>query len=101
MQIQQLASRGLTFGLHVVTGAARWADFRAAMRDLIGTRLELKLGDAMDSEIDRKVAQLVPAGRPGRGLVRASCTSSARCRASTARPTPTPSATASTTSSRR
>ncbi len=39
------------------------------MRDLMGTRLELKLGDAMDSEIDRKVAQLVPAGRPGRGLV--------------------------------
>ncbi len=29
MQIQQLASRGLTFGLHVVVGAARWADFRA------------------------------------------------------------------------
>ncbi len=69
-EIQQLASRGLTFGLHIVTGTARWADFRAAMRDLIGTRLELKLGDAMDSEIDRKVAQLVPSGRPGRGLVK-------------------------------
>jgi S-DNA-T family DNA segregation ATPase FtsK/SpoIIIE len=39
------------------------------MRDLLGTRLELKLGDPMDSEIDRKVAQLVPTGRPGRGLV--------------------------------
>ena len=69
MEIQQLASRGLTFGLHVITATARWADFRAAMRDLLGTRLELKLGDAMDSEIDRKVAQLVPAGRPGRGLL--------------------------------
>ncbi|MGA8258347.1 MAG: type VII secretion protein EccCa [Nocardioides sp.] len=69
IEIQQLASRGLTFGLHIVTGTARWADFRAAMRDLLGTRLELKLGDPMDSEIDRKVAQLVPSGRPGRGLV--------------------------------
>ena len=69
MEIQQLASRGLTFGLHVVTGAARWADFRASMRDLLGTRVELRLGDPMDSEIDRKVAALVPAGRPGRGLV--------------------------------
>ncbi|MCD4523457.1 type VII secretion protein EccCa [Nocardioides sp. cx-173] len=69
IEIQQLASRGLTFGLHIVTGAARWADFRAAMRDLFGTRLELRLGDAMDSEIDRKIAQLVPTGRPGRGLV--------------------------------
>ena len=39
------------------------------MRDLFGTRLELRLGDPMDSEIDRKVAALVPTGRPGRGLV--------------------------------
>lgn len=69
MEIQQLASRGLTFGLHIVTGASRWADFRASMRDLLGTRIELRLGDPMDSEIDRKVAALVPAGRPGRGLV--------------------------------
>ncbi|WP_028642852.1 type VII secretion protein EccC [Nocardioides sp. URHA0020] len=68
-EIQQLATRGLTFGLHVIVAAARWADFRAAMRDLFGTRLELRLGDPMDSEIDRKVAALVPTGRPGRGLV--------------------------------
>ena len=69
MDLQQLATRGLTFGLHILTGASRWADFRSAMRDVFGTRLELRLGDAMDSEIDRKVAQLVPHGRPGRGLV--------------------------------
>ncbi|GAA3662275.1 type VII secretion protein EccC [Nocardioides ginsengisoli] len=69
LEIQQLAGRGLTFGLHVVTAAARWPDFRAAMRDLIGTRLELRLGDPIDSEIDRKIAALVPGNRPGRGLV--------------------------------
>lgn len=68
VELQQLATRGLTFGLHVLAGAARWADFRAAMRDVFGTRLELRLGDAMDSEIDRKSAALVPTGRPGRGL---------------------------------
>ncbi|WP_244963064.1 type VII secretion protein EccCa [Nocardioides dongkuii] len=67
--VQQLASRGLTFGLHIVAGASRWADFRASMRDVFGTRLELRLGDAMDSEIDRRAAALVPAGRPGRGLI--------------------------------
>jgi len=71
MEVQQLSSRGLTFGLHIIAGAARWADFRAAMRDVFGTRLELRLGDAMDSEIDRKVATLVPTGRPGRGLTQA------------------------------
>ena len=71
IELQELAQRGLTFGLHVVAGAARWADFRAAVRDLFGTRLELRLGDPNDSEVDRKVAQLVPTGRPGRGLVAA------------------------------
>ena len=67
--VQQLAGRGLTFGLHVIAATPRWADFRAAMRDVFGTRLELRLGDPMDSEIDRKVAALVPSGRPGRGLM--------------------------------
>ena len=69
LEIQQLAARGLTFGLHLVSAAGRWADFRAAMRDVFGTRLELKLGDPMDSEVDRKLAALVPQGRSGRGLV--------------------------------
>ncbi|WP_254185341.1 type VII secretion protein EccCa [Nocardioides panacis] len=69
MELQALAQRGLTFGLHLVAGAARWADFRAAIRDVFGTRLELRLGDPNDSEVDRKLAQLVPTGRPGRGLV--------------------------------
>jgi len=69
MELQTLAARGLTFGLHLLVGATRWADFRAATRDLFGTRLELRLGDPMDSEIDRKVAALVPTGRPGRGLL--------------------------------
>jgi DNA segregation ATPase FtsK/SpoIIIE, S-DNA-T family len=67
--VQALAGRGLTFGVHVLAGASRWADFRAAVRDVFGTRLELRLGDPLDSEVDRKVAGLVPAGRPGRGLL--------------------------------
>ncbi len=69
MELQTLAARGLTFGLHLMVGATRWADFRAATRDLFGTRLELRLGDPMDSEIDRRVAALVPTGKPGRGLL--------------------------------
>ena len=69
LELQQLAARGLTFGLHIVAAAGRWADYRAAMRDVFGTRLELRLGDPVDSEVDRKIAALVPTGRPGRGLV--------------------------------
>ncbi|KRF16512.1 ATP-binding protein [Nocardioides sp. Soil797] len=69
IELQTLAQRGLTFGVHLLVAAGRWADFRAALRDIFGTRLELRLGDPLDSEIDRKVAQLVPTGRPGRGLI--------------------------------
>jgi S-DNA-T family DNA segregation ATPase FtsK/SpoIIIE len=35
----------------------------------MGTRLELRLGDPLDSEIDRRLAALVPPDRPGRGIV--------------------------------
>jgi S-DNA-T family DNA segregation ATPase FtsK/SpoIIIE len=71
LELQALAQRGLTFGLHLLVAAGRWADFRSAMRDIFGSRLELRLGDPLDSEIDRKVAQLVPTGRPGRGIIAA------------------------------
>jgi len=68
MEIQELAGRGLTFGLHLVATTNRWMDFRSAVKDVFGTRLELRLGDPSDSEIDRKVAANVPKGRPGRGV---------------------------------
>ena len=68
MQIQEIAGRGLTFGLHLVATTNRWMDFRSAVKDVFGTKLELRLGDPSDSEIDRKVAANVPKGRPGRGV---------------------------------
>jgi S-DNA-T family DNA segregation ATPase FtsK/SpoIIIE len=40
------------------------------MKDLLGTRFELRLGDASESEVDRRVAVNVPEGHPGRGLSR-------------------------------
>ena len=43
-------------------------DFRNQIRDVLGTRIELRLGDPSDSEVDRRVAANVPKGRPGRGL---------------------------------
>ncbi|RCW46738.1 S-DNA-T family DNA segregation ATPase FtsK/SpoIIIE [Halopolyspora algeriensis] len=66
--VLNLAAQGLTFGIHVFVSANRWAEIRPALKDLLGTRFELRLGDAGESEIDRKVAVNVPAGRPGRGL---------------------------------
>jgi DNA segregation ATPase FtsK/SpoIIIE, S-DNA-T family len=66
--ITQLAARGLGYGVHVIASSNKWTEFRTGVRDLFGTKLELKLGDPFESEIDRKRADHVPAGRPGRGL---------------------------------
>ena len=62
-----LAARSLTYGVHVVLATNRWMDLRLGMRDIIGTKTELRIGDAIDSEIDRKLAAAVP-DRPGRGI---------------------------------
>ncbi len=69
-RITALAAQGLSFGVHVVLSASRWADIRPPLRDQIGTRIELRLGDPADSELDRKRAWQVPLDRPGRGLSR-------------------------------
>ncbi|BBY65154.1 ESX-4 secretion system protein EccC4 [Mycolicibacterium helvum] len=68
--ITGLAARGLSFGIHVILTAGRWADIRPALKDQIGTRIELRLGDPIDSDVDRKQASAVPIGRPGRGITR-------------------------------
>lgn len=66
--ITALAVQGLSCGVHVVLSASRWADIRPAIKDAIGTRIELRLGDPAESEVDRKYAQRVPRDSPGRGL---------------------------------
>jgi ESX secretion system protein EccC len=66
--ITALAARGLGYGIHVVLSANRWMEVRAALRDLLGTQFELRLGDPADSVIDRRAAAGVPVGAPGRGL---------------------------------
>lgn len=68
LAVVNLCSRGLTFGIHVVLSASRWAEIRPAMTDMLGTRLELRLGDPMESAIDRRAAADVPATAPGRGM---------------------------------
>ncbi|GGS23379.1 MULTISPECIES: type VII secretion protein EccCa [Actinokineospora] len=70
MQVVNLAAQGLSYGIHVVVAANRWAEIRPALKDLMGTRFELRLGDPSESDVDRRVAVNVPAGRPGRGLSR-------------------------------
>jgi S-DNA-T family DNA segregation ATPase FtsK/SpoIIIE len=66
--IFDIAQRGLGFGVHLVLTAARWAELRLALKDTINTRVELRLGDPAESDIDRKIAANVPVGAPGRGI---------------------------------
>jgi S-DNA-T family DNA segregation ATPase FtsK/SpoIIIE len=66
-QLLPLAMRGLSYAVHLMITANRWVGVRPALKDLLGTRVELRLNDTGDSEIDRRKAAQVPT-KPGRGL---------------------------------
>ena len=68
--VTAIAAQGLSVGVHVVVTASRWADIRPALKDQLGTRVELCLGDPADSEMDRKRARLLGARPPGHGITR-------------------------------
>ncbi|MER6411457.1 type VII secretion protein EccCa [Streptomyces humidus] len=63
----QIAARGLNYGVHLAVATARWMELSAQVRDQAATRLELRLGDPMDSVVDIRTAGNVPRS-PGRGL---------------------------------
>jgi len=67
-EVEELAATGLSYGIHVVVAANRWAEIRPALLDNLGARLELKLHDAIDSLVSRQAASSLPAEVPGRGL---------------------------------
>ncbi|MGH8791824.1 MAG: type VII secretion protein EccCb, partial [Stackebrandtia sp.] len=69
-KITQIAQRGLSFGVHVIAASPKWGDFRAKIRDELGSKVELKIADAFDSIAGRRIAEAVPAGRPGRGMTK-------------------------------
>ena len=65
--LTRLAADGPSARVHVIISTPRWTTMRPAIRDLISERLELKLGEPMDSLFDRKKQQKLPA-IPGRGI---------------------------------
>jgi DNA segregation ATPase FtsK/SpoIIIE, S-DNA-T family len=65
--IRQIASRGLAYGVHLLLTTGRWSDIHSSLRDQLGSRVELRLGDSIDSMIDIRAAAKVPRS-PGRGL---------------------------------
>ncbi|MFD3582543.1 type VII secretion protein EccCa [Streptomyces sp. NPDC058683] len=66
--VLDIAGRGLGVAVHLVLTAGRWADIRTALRDAISARLELRLNDPGDSEINRRAARAFGLSAPGRGM---------------------------------
>ena len=68
--VSELAATGLHYGVHVVTTASRWLDIRPALLDALGTRVELRLNDPVESQVNRHAAALLPDDIAGRALTR-------------------------------
>jgi DNA segregation ATPase FtsK/SpoIIIE, S-DNA-T family len=66
--VSDIAARGLAYGVHVFVACSRWFDLRPAIRDLFGSKAELRLGDPIDTTVDRVAALSVPTDAPGRGV---------------------------------
>jgi ESX secretion system protein EccC len=65
--VQELASQGLSFGVHTVITTPRWTELKSRVRDYLGSKIEFRLGDVNDTQIDRATRD-IPANRPGRAM---------------------------------
>ncbi|HEY7419271.1 MAG TPA: type VII secretion protein EccCb, partial [Ktedonobacteraceae bacterium] len=72
IELFEVATAGLTYGVHLIFASNRWSDIRSKLRDPIGTRLELRLNEPLESEVGKAAALSLPAGVPGRGLLKTS-----------------------------
>ncbi|MCW2916416.1 MAG: type secretion protein EccC [Actinomycetia bacterium] len=66
--VADLLQRGGGYGIHVVAGMPRWNDVRIALQSTFGTRVELRLGDPAESTVNRRLAETLNSGSPGRAL---------------------------------
>lgn len=65
--VQEIAGQGLSFGVHTVITTPRWTELKSRVRDYLGTKIEFRLGDVNDTQIDR-ITRDIPANRPGRAI---------------------------------
>jgi S-DNA-T family DNA segregation ATPase FtsK/SpoIIIE len=65
--LRPVLPRMLNYGVHLIVATNRWVELHSGVRDQLGTRLELRLGDPLDSGIDIRAAKDV-AELPGHGL---------------------------------
>ncbi|MBB5918752.1 S-DNA-T family DNA segregation ATPase FtsK/SpoIIIE [Nocardia transvalensis] len=66
--MESLAVQGLNYGIHLVISSSRWAAVRPAVKDMVQTRVEMRLGDLSDTVFPghRSVVASIPPDRPGR-----------------------------------
>ena len=67
--VQDLGTRGPGYGIHLILATGRWADIRMQLQAAIGTKIELRLNDPVDSTIARKATGNLRADTPGRAIV--------------------------------
>jgi S-DNA-T family DNA segregation ATPase FtsK/SpoIIIE len=67
-QVLDIGTRGLGVGVHLLITANRWMEIRTNLRDAIGGRLELRLNETGESEVNRRAAKMLVNAGPGRGI---------------------------------
>jgi type VII secretion protein EccCb len=65
--VQDLAGQGLAFGVHTVISTPRWTELKSRVRDYLGTKIEFRLGDINETQVDRMTRD-IPVNRPGRAI---------------------------------
>ncbi|MGD9622823.1 MAG: type VII secretion protein EccCb [Mycolicibacterium sp.] len=65
--VQDIAAQGLAYGVHTVISTPRWTELKARVRDYLGTKVEFRLGDVNETQVDR-VTREIPLNRPGRAV---------------------------------
>ena len=65
--VQDIASQGLAFGVHTVVATPRWTELKAKVRDYLQTKVEFRLGDVNETQVDRMTRE-IPFNRPGRAI---------------------------------
>lgn len=60
--------RAAGFGVHIVLALSRWSELRIAHQSLFGTKIEMRLNDPAESQVDRNLARTIRSAAPGRAL---------------------------------
>ena len=76
--VQDLAGQGLAFGVHTVISTPRWTELKARVRDYLGTKVEFRLGDVNETQIDR-ITREIPVEQAGPGGVGGEAPPDDRC----------------------